>query len=327
MMHKARSRIRTGAVAAVLVLLAAGAAVAQTYPSRPVRIVVPNAPGGPSDLTARVLSQKLSDAWGQAVLVDNRAGAGGNIGLDAVAKSAPDGYTLLLTGSGSIAINPSMYANIPFDPIKDFAPVSLVVSTPLVLAVSPHIPANSVAELVRLAKSQPGRLNYASTGIGNNSHLIAEMLSLQAGIKLVHVTYRSIPQAYAGLMTGEVAILFDTTNILGQVRAGKLKALAVTGKTRSALAPELPTMMESGLPDFEATAWFGVFAPAGTTPGIVTLVNAELERALEKADVRQKLTGVGFEVVGGSPERLDAQLKADLVRWATLIKAAGIKAQ
>lgn len=324
MMHRIKHVI---SLIMAMFLLASGTVLAQKYPSKSVRIVVPNAPGGPSDLVARVLAQKLSEAWGQAVVVDNRPGAGTNLGTEAVVKSAPDGYTLLLVGS-TISVNRSLYTNIPFDPITDLAPISMVASTPTVLIVPPNFPANSVAELVQLAKRQPGRLNFASTGVGFTSHLEGEMLNMQAGTKITHIPYRSASQVYTALMTNEVAFYFDGPHVLTtHVRAGKLKALAVTGKTRSSIAPDLPTMVEAGFPEFVVVAWFGTFAPAGTHHDIVSLINAELGRALREPDVQQALNSAGYAPVGTTPEQLASQLKNDVKRWADLIKATGIKAQ
>lgn len=310
---------------ATVFILALQSAHAQTFPSKTVRIIVPNAAGGPSDLVGRLLAQKLAEGWGQAVIVENRVGAGGNIGVDAVAKATPDGYTLLVTNSAPIVVNQSLYAKIPYDPIKDLAPVSLLASAPMVLTVPPGFPANSVAELIRIAKTEPGKLTFGSLGNGTAPHLAGEMLKAQAGIDILHVPYRSVPQMHVALMVGEVSMFFDVTSVLAQVRAGKMKALAVTSRMRTGLAPQIPTLAESALADYEIIAWYGLLAPAGISQEIKARLHADTMRVLGQPDVKSKLNGIGFEVVGDTPEKFSAHIQTESSRWANLIRTAGIK--
>lgn len=323
-MHKAM-RLEIGAFLA-FALLATAAAPAQTYPSRPVRIIVPNAAGGPSDLVGRVFAQKLSEAWGQAAVVENRVGAGGNIGVEAVVRSAPDGYTLLVTNSAPIVVNQSLYANVPYDSVKDLAAISLLASSPQVLVVTSSFPANSVADLIRIARAEPGKLTFASLGNGTAPHLAGEMFKSLAGIDILHVPYRSVPQVQSALLVGEVSMFFDVTTVLAQVRAGKVKALATTGKTRTGLAPQLPTLAESGLPEYEMGSWYGLLAPAAIPGEIRAQLHAAVLRALAQPDVKTRITGIGFEVVGNTPEQFTAHIRSESARWAALIKTMGIRA-
>jgi tripartite-type tricarboxylate transporter receptor subunit TctC len=318
-------RVWLGFAAAVFIVALQGAH-AQTFPEKTVRIIVPNAAGGPSDLVGRLLAQKLTETWGQAVIVENRVGAGGAIGVDAVAKAAPDGYTLLVTNSAPIVVNQSLYARIPYDPIKDLAPVSLLASAPMVLTVPAGFPADSVADLIRIAKAEPGKLNFGSLGNGTAPHLAGEMFKAQTGIDILHVPYRSVPQVYAALMVGELSIFFDVTSALAQVRGGKVKALAVTGKTRTGLAPQIPTLDESGLPDYEIIAWYGLLGPAGISQEIRARVHAGTMHALGQPDVKAKLNAIGFEVVGDTPEKFASHIRTESSRWAQVIRKAGIKA-
>lgn len=316
--------ILKAAILAAALCAPAGTASAQTYPTKLIRLVVPNAAGGPSDLVGRILAQKLTETLGQTTIVENRVGAAGNVGTDAVAKSTPDGHTLLFTTSGPITLNPSLY-KMPYDPIRDLAPVSLLASTPLLLTVSPTLEVSSVAELIKLAKTRPGKLNYASTGVGNNQHLAFEMLKAQSGIDIVHVPFRAYTQVVAAVTTGEVPMMMAPLSALSLARTGKVKALAVTGKKRSSFASDIPTLAESGFPDYEVALWFGLFAPAGTPPGIISRLHSESVRALEQPDARQRLSGLAIETVGTTPEQLVALIASETETWAKLIKSIGIK--
>ena len=307
-------------------VLATGAAQAQTYPSKAVRLIVPNAAGGPSDLVGRLLALKLSEAWGQAVVVENRVGAGGKIGVDAVVKAAPDGYTLLVTNSAPIVVNQSLYANVPYDAVKDLAAISLLASAPQVLVVPVSFPANSVAELIRIARAEPGKLTFASLGNGTAPHLAGEMFKSQAGIDILHVPYRTVPQVQSALLVGEVSMFFDVTTVLAHVRAGKVKALATTGKTRTGLAPQLPTLAESGLPDYEMGSWYGLLAPAAISGDIKARLHAAALRVLGQPEVKSRISGIGFEVVGNTPDQFSAHIRSESARWANLIKTMGIRA-
>ncbi|MSQ70370.1 MAG: tripartite tricarboxylate transporter substrate binding protein [Betaproteobacteria bacterium] len=311
-------------VLAILLALACTVSQAQTFPSRTVRVIVPNAAGGPSDLVGRVIAQKLSEGWGQPVVVENRVGAGGNIGVDAVAKAAPDGYTLLATNSAPIVVNQSLYAKIPYDPLKDLATISLLASAPMVLVVPASSPANSMAELIRYAKANPGKLTFGSLGSGTGPHLAAEMFRSQSGIDILHVPYRSVSQVHAALMVGELSMHFDVPTVLSQVQAGKMKALAVTVKSRFGLAPNVPTVVESGLPDYEMSLWYGLLAPSGIGSEVKAQIHAATMRVLALPEVQARMTGIGFEVVRSTPEQFSAHIQAESARWANLIKATGI---
>jgi len=322
MRNAIRLGIRAFLAAAVF---ATQAAPAQTYPSKQVRMIVPNAAGGPSDLVGRVLAQKLTESWGQAVIVENRVGAGGNIGVDAVVKAAPDGYTLLVTNSAPIVVNQSLYAKMPYDPVKDLAAISLLASAPQVLTVPSNSPANSVAELIRIARAEPGKLTFGSLGHGTAPHLAGEMFKSQARIDILHIPYRSVPQVHAALMVSELSMFFDVPTVLAQVQGGKMKALAVTGKTRTGLAPHLPTLAESGLPDYEMGSWYGLLAPAAISGEIKAQLHAAALRVLAQPDVKARMNGIGFEVVGSTPDQFSAHIRSESARWAALIKATGIK--
>jgi tripartite-type tricarboxylate transporter receptor subunit TctC len=300
------------------------AAEPDRYPSKPIRIVVPFTPGGSNDLVGRVLAQKFNESWGQPVVIDNRPGGGSTIGIETVVRAAPDGYTLLVT-SGGIAINVSLY-RLPFNPVKDLAPVALLAQMPYLLAVNPSVPAKSTLELINLAKAQPGKLAYASSGAGTSSHLTMEMFRSLAKIDMLHVPYKGGGPAVNALMGGEVQVIFNViTGTLQQARAGKLRALGVSSAKRVEVAPELPTVAESGLPGFEVIAWYNMFAPAGTPRGIVNRINAEVNRTLEQPQVRERFLALGVVPLSGTPEALGAYLKFEVDRWAKLIRVAGIK--
>ena len=308
----------------MVLVLPVAAAQPDRYPDKPVRIVVPFTPGGSNDLVGRVLAQKFSESWGQPVIIDNRAGGGSTIGIEMVVRAAPDGYTLLVT-SGGVAINVTLY-RLPFNPVKDLAPVALLAQMPYLLAVHPALPVKSTLELINLAKAQPGKLAYASSGAGTSSHLTMEMFRSLAKIDMLHVPYKGGGPAVNALIGGEVRVIFNViTGTLQQAQAGKLRALGVSSAKRVEVAPELPTVAESGLPGFEVIAWYNMFAPAGTPSGIVNRINAEVNRRLEQPQVRERFLALGVVPLSGTPEDLGAYLKFEVDRWAKLIKEAGIK--
>jgi tripartite-type tricarboxylate transporter receptor subunit TctC len=316
-----------GVVAALTALLAAENALAQgNYPDKPIRIVVGFAAGGPADIAARVVGDKLSQALGKPVVVDNVAGAGGNIATDRVAKAAPDGYTLLLATNGPFVINPSLYDKLPFDPVKDFIPISVLCFTPNILAVHNDIAAKTAQELAVLARAQPGQHTFASAGVGSTQHLAGELFKFTAGIDIKHVPYRGIALVMPDLLAGRVSMVFgNITSVMPLSRDGKIRALAVTSPKRWPATPELPTMSESGFPGFDATAWFGLMAPAGTPPAIIERLHREIVRSLAQSDVRARIDEVGMAVVGNTPAEYAAAIKAEAPQWAKVIKAAGIK--
>ena len=302
------------------------AAAQSPYPSKPIRFVVPYPAGGPLDTIARLLSQKVSESVKQPVIVDNKPGAGGNIGADLVAKAAPDGYTILMGAVATHAINPALYASIPFDPVRDFVPVTQIASTPNVLVVHPSIPAGSVREFIAYAKQNPGKLNFGSGSTGSAGHLAGELFKSMAGVDMTHVPYKGAAPAMQDLIGGQIQLMFDNlASSLGQVRAGKVKALAVTTAKRTALAPELPTVAESGLPGFDISTWFGVFAPAGTPREALDRLHAEFTRALAAPDVRQRILALGAEPVGNRPEEFAAYIRDEAAKYARLVKASGAK--
>ena len=307
-------------------LATAGHAAAQTnYPEKPIRIVVGFPPGGPSDIVARLLGQKFAEVWGKPVMVENVPGAAGNIGADRVAKAAPDGYTLGLPNQAQIVVNPSLY-KLPYDPVKDFAPITQVVVSAQMLVVHPSLPAKNVRELVALAKARPGELTFASGGSGNQVHLAGELLKSMAGIDISHIPYKGVTLAIPDLLGGRVTMMFSAISVvLPLVRERKLRALAVTSLRRSPAVPELPTMDESGYRGFETSAWFGLLAPAGTPAMIVRKLHLETVRVLALADVRGKFADVGMEVIGNSPDEFAVVIKSEIPKWARLIKASGIK--
>jgi tripartite-type tricarboxylate transporter receptor subunit TctC len=302
-------------------------AVAQGYPSKPMRLVVPYPPGGPLDIMARAIGQKLTEAWGQPVVVDNRAGAGGNIGADLVAKSPSDGYTLLMGAVATHAINPTLYGRVPYDPVKDFLPVALVAQVPNILVVNPSVPAGTVKELIDLARARPGTLNFGSGSTGSTGHLAGELFNIMAGVKMVHIPYKGGAPAMADLLAGQVQLMFDNlANALPNVRAGRLRALAVTTLVRSPALPDLPTIAESGLPGFDLTTWFGVMAPAGTSPEIVTKLNAEIVRALNAKDMRERLEKMGAGVpANNTPEHFAAFIRDEAAKYAKVVRESGAK--
>ncbi|MGZ8266118.1 MAG: Bug family tripartite tricarboxylate transporter substrate binding protein [Burkholderiales bacterium] len=306
--------------------LPAVAAEAERYPVKPIRIVVPFTPGGSNDLLGRVISQKLQDAWGQPAIIDNRPGAGSTIGIEIVVRAAPDGYTLLTT-SGGIAINVSLY-KLSFDPVTDLTPVALLAQMPYLLTVTPSMPAKSVQDLIGLARAQPGKLVYSSSGAGTSSHLTMEMFNHAARTHMLHVPYKGGAPAVNAVMSGEAQMTFNViTGTLPHARSGKLRALAVSSAKRTEVAPEIPTVAESGVPGFEVIAWYNMFAPARTPRGIVNRLNAEVNRMVQQADVRERLRSLGVTPLSGTPEDLGNYLKFEVERWGKLIKETGIKLQ
>ena len=309
--------------------LACAGVSAQNYPSRPIRLVVPYPPGGPLDIMARAIGQKLTEAWSQPVVVDNRAGAGGNIGADLVAKSPADGYTLLMGAVATHAINPTLYAKLPYDPVKDFAPVALVAQVPNILVVNPSVPAGSVKELIELARARPGYLNFGSGSTGSTGHLAGELFNAMAGVQMVHIPYKGGAPAMADLLAGQVQLMFDNlANALPNVRAGRLRALAVTTLARSPAMPDLPTIAESGLPGFDLTTWFGLMVPAGTPPEIVIKLNAGIVRALNAKDMRERLEKMGTEPpADNTPEHFAAFIRAEAAKYAKVVKESGARVE
>jgi len=316
----------SGLMLGLLALLIVGSSAAQTtYPEKPIRVVVAFPPGGQPDAVARLLGQKFAEAWGKPIVADNATGAAGTIAADRVAKAAPDGYTLGFLGQGQLVINPSLY-QLAYDPVKNFAPVSLVAVTPFVLVVHNSVPAKSVKELVALAKAQPGGLTFASAGSGSTPHMSAELFKSVAGLDVRHIPYKGVMAAIPDLLGGRVTMIFSPPLVaLPLAREGKLRALAVTSLRRSSAAPELPTIAESGYPGFEVTSWYGLLAPARTPATIIRKLHLATGTALGLPDLRAKLTDLGLEAIGNSPDEFAAVIKSEIPKWAKVIKAAGIK--
>lgn len=320
-------RCATLALACVAVLLPAQGHSQATYPNKPIRIVVPFAPGGSTDTLARRLGDKLAAAWGQPVVVDNRPGAGGTIGADFVAKSAPDGYTLLAGVTGSNAIAQALYSKLPYDVLKDFAPVSMMVSAPLVLAVNPDVKANTAAEFLALVKSKPDALSYGSAGNGTSMHLTGEMYKQATDVSMVHVPYRGSAGMLTDLMSGQIQVAFgDVLVLMPQIEAGKVRALAVTSKARIPKLPNVPTLDETGLTGFEALSWQGLFAPAGTPPAVVEKLSAEVNRIMQSADIKDFFAAQGFIVEGTTPEAFKAFVASEVKKWTPIVKSSGVQA-
>jgi tripartite-type tricarboxylate transporter receptor subunit TctC len=315
-----------GLIAGVLLAACAAAASAQSFPSKPIRIVVPFPPGGTTDVLARAAAQKLSDTLGQPAVVDNRPGAGGNIGAELVAKSPPDGYTLLMGTVGTHAINPALYPKMPYDHIRDFAPVILVAGVPNVLVINPSLPVNSVQELVAYARANPGKLNFASSGSGTSIHLSGELFKTAAGLSMTHVPYKGSAPALMDLIGGQVQLMFDNLpSALPQIKAGKLKALAVTSRERAPALPNVPTIAESGFPGFEASSWFGLLAPAGTPQPVIATINGEVAKWLASPDAKEKLLAQGANAAGGTPEDFAKHIAAETAKWQKVVKESGAK--
>ena len=301
---------------------------AQGYPSKPIRFVVPYAPGGNTDILARLLGQKLSEAWGQQVIIDNRPGAAGTVGAELVARSPADGYTLIMGSFGNIIVANSLYKNLKYDPFKDFASIALVSLPPGILVENPAVPAQNVRELIAYAKSNPGRLNYGSPGAGAWNHLFFELFNASAGISIVHVPYKGIAPAVVDLLGGQVQLAISAfPTALPHIRSGKLRALAVTSAKRSGLMTDVPTVAESGLAGYEAAGWFGVLAPAGTPPAVVAKLNAEIDRILELPEVKASLASDGAEPAGGTPAQMTESARAASAKWSKLIRELNLRTE
>ena len=304
------------------------AASAQEYPVKPIRFFAPNLPGGPTDILARLIGQKLAEGFGQPVVIENRAGAGGNIGTEAAAKSPADGYTLVTGNNATFGANVSLYKHLGFDPLKDFAPIVLVATQPNILVVHPSLPVASVRQLIALAKTKPGQLNYAGSGMGAAAHLAAELFKSMAQVNIVHIPYKSAGPALVDLIAGQCQLMFATSlSVQPHIKAEKLRALAVTTAKRSRLMPELPTIAEAGVPGFEAMTWHGVLTTGGTPSAIVNKLSVEINRILQLADVRERLGALGAEIVGGTPKEFADHIRREIPKWAKVIKDAGVKAE
>ena len=312
-------------LALVFLALAWTSGLAQSYPSKPIRVVVPFAAGGIADIYARLIGARVTESWGQAVVVENRTGAGGNIGADAVAKSAPDGYTLVMSALGPHAVNVSLFSKMPYDPVKDFAAIALVLEAEGLLVVHPSIPVNSVPELIAHARSNPGKLTFASAGMGTASHLAGELFKTMAKVEMTHVPYKGNVPAITDLLAGQTALLFATMpTVLPQAKAGKLRAVATIGSARASATPELPTVGES-LSGFEVNNWIGLFAPAGTSPEIVRRWNAEVLRIMQSPEIQSRLPNEGARFYPKTPDQFAAFVKSEIAKWAPVVKASGAR--
>jgi len=300
---------------------------AQTWPNKPVHLIVPFSAGSAVDTIARIPGQKLSELWGQQVVVDNRVGANTIIGTEAAAKAPPDGYTLVLTNDAALATNPALYPKLPYHPLRDFAPIALAASIPIVLVVTSSFPASSVQELVKEAKANPGKINYASGGNGSAQHLPMEMFKLAAGIDLVHVPYKGLGPAFNDVVAGQIPVMFaGMSNVFPHVKSGRIRVLAIGGAKRSAAMPDVPTMQEAGVAGFDYAAWAGFLAPTGTAPAVVEKVNADLKKVLGMPEVRDKLAALGFDVSPGTPQEFGARIEREMAKVAKVVKEAGIRA-
>ena len=317
-------RLAALALAALSASFATGA-IADDYPSKPIRYIAPFPAGGTVDLLARIVGQKLTQSWGQPFIVENKVGAGGIVGSDLVAKARPDGYTLLVVALPH-ATNPSLYKSLPYDTLNDFTPISLIGSQPLMLVVNPSMSVKSVPELVALAKASPGKLNYASGGNGGSQHLAMELFKTMAKVDLVHVPYKGNVPALTDVMGGQVPVMFDqTATALPQVKAGKVRALAITSAKRSPAMPDLPTVAEAGLPGYESTAWFGILGPAGMPKDLVAKLGNEIVKILNSPEVSENLTSRGIDVIASTPAEFDAFLKSEVAKWAKVVKESGLR--
>jgi len=320
-MHNIRRLIAAIALASIAAL-----AQAQAWPSKPIKWVVPFAPGGTTDILARTVGEKLALALGQPVIIENKPGAGGGVGAEYTAKAAPDGYTIMGGTISTHAINASLYKDLPYDPVKDFVAITLIARVPNMLVVNTAVPAKDVKELIALLKANPNKYSFASSGNGTSQHLSGELFKSMSGTEMQHIPYKGSPPALQDVMGGQVTMTFDNiTTAWTLAKAGKLRALAVTTAKRSSIAPDVPTLAESGLPGFEVGSWQGVFAPAGTPPAIVKRLNAEIVKALNLPDVREKLGALGAEIVADSPEEFSALVKSEVVKWADVVKKSGAK--
>jgi len=316
--------IRAGALLA-LTGACAGALAQPAWPVKPIRFIVPFAPGGPTDQTARLLAQKITEAWGQPVVIENRAGANGNIGMEQAVKAPADGYTWVIATVGTIAVNPTLY-RLSFDMVRDFAPVVHLTSSPAVLVVHPSLPVKSVADLIALARKRPGELTFGSSGSGGLGHISGEMFRQMARLDMVHVPYKSAAPALADLLGGQISMLFENTiTATPHIRSGRLRVLAVSTASRATILPEVPTVSESGLPGYANNSWNGMLVPAGTPRELVARLNSEIVRILQLPDVRERLTAVGADIVGSTPEQFGALIRSEIDKLAKVVRAAGIK--
>ena len=307
---------------------AAPGALGQSYPVKPIRIIIAQAPGSATDVVSRIIGNKLGESLGQPLVVDARPGAGGTLGTELAARAAPDGYTLFMANNSTHGSNPALYAKLPYDAVRDFAPIIYAVATPYVLSVHPSLPVKTVKDLIALAKARPGQINYASAGNGSTHHLCGELLKTMAGIDIVHIPYKGTTPAITALLGGEVSVMFATvTGIQPHLKSGRARALAVTTPKRSNMLPEVPTVAEAALPGFEMLSWFGLLAPAGTPAAIVSRLNADTAKVLEIAEVRAALTAQGFEVIAGSPAQFGDYIRREIEKITKLAKATGIKAE
>jgi len=319
-------RIHSRLLALAVALASAGAARADDYPSHPIRLVVPYAAGGGADSVARVIAKRVGETIGQPIVIENRGGAGSIIGTELVNKSAPDGYTLLMGQSGPISINPAVYKSLPYDPLKDFAPVAMTTSYPYIMVVSPALGVKTLGEFVALAKSKPGELNYGTTGVGAANHLVTELFDGKAGIRMTHIPYRGTALAVTDLLAGHVQVVFaDPISALPHINAGTLRALAVTSKERSPVAPDVPTISESGYPGFDAIAWHGILAPANTPPAIIEKLNAEIVAALKDPETKALLEKQAMQTVGNSPEAFASFIRQDIAVWKAVAEQARVE--
>jgi tripartite-type tricarboxylate transporter receptor subunit TctC len=311
---------------ALAALAISASAQAQVYPAKPIRMIVAYPPGGGTDIVGRMVAQKLGETLGQSVLVENRGGASGNLGTELAARAAPDGYTILMGNVAPNAINVSLFKNLPFDPVADFVPVSLVASTPNILVVHPSIPARTVKEVIALAKAKPGTLNFASAGVGSSSHLAGELFRILAGADIVHVPYEGAGPAIVDVLSGQVQLYFATMPAaMPHVKSGKLAAVAVTSSRRSRALPDLPAIAEAGVPGYEASTWYGVLAPARTPAAVIARLHENIVRILAVSETRARLADQGFETVGNSPEEFGASIKSEIAKWGKVIGDAGIR--
>jgi tripartite-type tricarboxylate transporter receptor subunit TctC len=320
-------RLTRALVLSVICASVSVSSIAQTYPTRPIRIIVPFAPGGASDLLPRMLGQKFTEAWGQQVIVDNRPGAAGNIGMELGAKAQPDGYTLLSAPNGNLVVNPHMYSKMAYDVFRDFAPVTLIAAVQNVFVVHPSLPVKSVRELVALAKAKPGHLTYGSPGNGSQGHVGVELLKMMAGIDMTHVPYNGVGPVMRELMGGQISLaLAQTQAAIPYIQSEKLRAVAAASAKRLTIFPELPTVAESGYQGFEAVSWYALMAPDGTPKDILSKLSTESSRAVQLPDIRARLAAIGADPVGSSPEQLTATMRAESARWGKVIKVANIRA-
>lgn len=308
------------------VLSVSAGAWAQSFPTKPIRFVVPYSPGGSTDTLARTLAQKMSDSMGQQVVVDNRPGANGNIGMEIVARAPADGHTIVLGYIANVAIGPSLYDKLPFDPVKDYEPVTLLATSPNVLVAHPGVPVKSLKDVIALAKSKPGQITYASASVASVGHLTGELLNQLAGIKMTHVAYKGSGQAVTDLLGGHIQLMFSGfSSTLVHIKSGKLRAIAQTGEKRSPALPDVPTIAEAGFPKFEATAWYGIHAPAKTPKPIVNRLNAEFVKALKLPDVQARLSSLGFEIAASTPEYYAGYIRSEIRKWEKVVKVSGAR--